>query len=324
MPTPHTYQVRSEDLTPHKLIVVTGSIGWARVRSLMGPEDIQRVNQIRSSKFPLDPHKPITQFTLHNASVMYADPNNPTVEERYVAERLYTSQTYPERGHQFSQDNKGEFLPPLLQRMPDGSARQISDDEIPASQRALPTEPAPGQRATAVLRVFDSSWGKNGLTLAAIILEDEPQWFTGGTTSNLDSDELAARGIVFSGPLTNQTGQVYNDTEALQTQPQQSQTPQTQLQQQNYQQPQVNQATGYAMPTPQTQGINPAATQPQQPQQPQVTNPVAQEVLNAVGAQQNSGASAFGTTPQQSASPNPAPVTSEQPTQGTVRSPWSL
>ena len=327
-----THQILASQIRPGANIIIRGQIEYARVRSLMGPEDIDKLNNARTkSRYKLDRNKPLTRLSLYNAEVVPQSPDGQmTPEEFYVYERMFQTQDKPELGNRWNIDNKGNRLPALL-KVVDGQARQIMDDEIPPSSMSIPTEPARDQLVTVILNVYPSDGGNNGIGIQAIIFNDEPQWFSGGNSVNTGA--LAALGITLSGPIINQTGTIATETPAQPTEvaapvqapvatpvaPAQVAAPVVApavapavpvVQQAAPQNTVVDAASGLAMPAPVTQAVAPVAP---------VVNPAAAQILGAVAQQQVpaqapvQAGSAFGTTPEaQPAGPTP------------VDSPWSI
>ena len=336
------HQISASQIRPGANIIIKGQIEYVRVRSLMGPEDIDKLNQARTrSKYKLDRNKPLTRLSLYNTEVVPQSPDRKlTIEEYYVYERMFQTQDKPELGNRWNIDNKGNRLPALL-KVVDGQARQIMDDEVPSSSMSIPTEPAKDQIVTVILNVYPSDGGNNGIGIQAIIFNDEPQWFSGG--SSVNTGTLAALGITLSGPIINQTGTIAVETPAQQTEvaapvapvaapvqqvaaaPVQAPiAPAVPVVQQAAPQNTVVDATsGLAMPAPVTQAVAPVA--PAVPVVPAVApaapNPQAAQLLNAVAQQQQAPvqadpASAFGVTPEA----QPQPVAPE----ASVDSPWAI
>ena len=336
------HQILASQIRPGANIIIRGQIEYARVRSLMGPEDIDKLNNARTkSRYKLDRNKPLTRLSLYNAEVVPQSPDGQmTPEEFYVYERMFQTQDKPELGNRWNIDNKGNRLPALL-KVVDGQARQIMDDEIPASSMSIPTEPAKDQLVTVILNVYPSDGGNNGIGIQAIIFNDEPQWFSGGNSVNTGA--LAALGITLSGPIVNQTGTIATETPVQQAEvaapvapvapvvaapvqapvaapvaPAQVAAPVVApavptvpaVQQAAPQNTIVDAASGLAMPAPVTQAVAPVTP---------VVNPAAAQILGAVNQQQApaqapvQAGSAFGTTPE------------AQPVEPTsVDSPWSI
>lgn len=356
------HQIRADQIRPGQNIIVRGQIEYARIRSLMGPEDIDKLNVFirarRGNEY--DRNKPMTRLALHHAEVVPQSPDGQmTPEEYYIWERLFTTDDKPELGIRFSMYNKGNKLPVLL-KVVNGQAEQIRDEDIPPSSLSLPTEPAKNQTVTVVLSVYDSKKNYNGVKIQAILFNDEPEWFTGGNSVN--NAALAKLGITLSGPIVAQEGTVINEAPVQQTEvaapvvPAVQQVAPVQVQapvaapvqqvsapvavpavpavpavaQQAALQNTVVDASGLAMPAPVTQAVAPTApvVNPVAPVAAQTApNPLAAQVLGAIAQQQAPSqvqtGSAFGTTPE--AQPV-APVASAPETSEatSIDSPWAI
>lgn len=335
-----THQITASQIRPGSTIILRGKIEYARVRSLMGPEDIDKLNETRRANrkpgapfYPLDRNKPLTRLSLSNVEVVFKSPDGkPDLEEYYVYERLFQTPDKPELGNRWSIDNKGNRLPVLL-KVVDGKAVQITDNEIPVSTMSMPTEPARDQLVTVVLNVYSSGMNaNNGIGLQTIIFDGEPEWFTGGNSA-VNNNALAALGITLSGPIVAQEGVVINEPAqqvaapvAAPVAPAVAQpvapvapvvAPAVPVVQQAAPQNTVVDATsGLAMPAPVTQAVAPVAA----PAVPATPNPQAAQLLNTVAQQQApvqaDPASAFGVTPEA----QPQPVAPE----ASVDSPWAI
>lgn len=344
------HQISASQIRPGSTIILRGKIEYARVRSLMGPEDIDKLNETRRAKrkpgapfYPLDRNKPLTRLSLSNVEVVFKSPDGkPDLEEYYVYERLFQTPDKPELGNRWSIDNKGNRLPVLL-KVVNGEAVQITDNEIPASTMSMPTEPARDQLVTVVLNVYSSGMNaNNGIGLQTIIFDGEPEWFTGGNSA-VNNNALAALGITLSGPIVAQEGVVMNEpaqqvaapvaapVAPAVAQPVAPAAPAVPVvaapvvQQAAPQNTVVDATSGLAMPAPVTQAVAPAApvasVAPVVPAATQAApNPQAAQILNAVAQQQApvqaDPASAFGVTPEA----QPQPVAPE----ASVDSPWAI
>lgn len=340
-----THQITASQIRPGSTIILRGKIEYARVRSLMGPEDIDKLNETRRANrkpgapfYPLDRNKPLTRLSLSNVEVIFKSPDGkPDLEEYYVYERLFQTPEKPELGNRWGIDNKGNRLPVLL-KVIDGKAVQITDNEIPASTMSMPTEPARDQLVTVVLNVYSSGMNaNNGIGLQTIIFDGEPEWFTGGNSA-VNNNALAALGITLSGPIVAQEGVVMNEPAQQAAAPAAPIAPVAApavaapvapvvppipaVQQAAPQNTVVDANSGLAMPAPVTQAVAPVA--PAVPVVPAVApaapNPQAAQLLNAVAQQQApvqaDPASAFGVTPEA----QPQPVAPE----ASVDSPWAI
>ena len=333
-----THQISASQIRPGQNIILRGQIEYARVRSLMGPEDIDTLNKARNrSHYKLDRNKPLTRLALYNAEVVPQNPSGQmTPEEYYVWERMFETADKPELGRRWNIDNKGNRLPILLKAV-DGKAEQIRDEDVPPSSMSMPTEPARDQTVTVVLNVYDSGMGNNGIGIQAIIFSGEPEWFTGGNSVN--NNALAALGITLSGPIVAQEGIVATEApvQAVNAAPVAAPVAPAvapvapaapavpvvpAVQQAAPQNTVVDATSGLAMPAPVTQAVAPVAAPAVpavQPVQQATPNPQAAQLLNAVAQQapvQANPASAFGVTPEA----QPQPVAPE----ASVDSPWAI
>lgn len=337
-----THQITASQIRPGSTIILRGKIEYARVRSLMGPEDIDKLNETRRANrkpgapfYPLDRNKPLTRLSLSNVEVVFKSPDGqPDLEEYYVYERLFQTPEKPELDNRWSIDNKGNRLPVLL-KVVDGKAVQITDNEIPASTMSMPTEPARDQLVTVILNVYSSGMNaNNGIGLQTIIFDGEPEWFTGGNSAVNNNNALAALGITLSGPIVAQEGVVMNEPAQQVAAPVAAPVapavaapvapaaPAVPVVQQAAPQNTVVDATsGLAMPAPVTQAVAPVAAPAVPAVAPATPNPQAAQLLNAVAQQQQAPvqadpASAFGVTPEA----QPQPVAPE----ASVDSPWAI
>ena len=349
-----THQISASQIRPGQNVILRGQIEYARVRSLMGPEDIDKLNQSRTKSFyKLDRNKPLTRLSLYNAEVIPQDPSGQmSIEEYYVWERMFETPDKPELGRRWNIDNKGNKLPILLKAI-DGKAEQIRDKDVPPSSMSMPTEPARDQTVTVVLNVYGSGMGNNGMGIQVIVFGGEPEWFTGGNSVN--NNALAALGITLNGPIVAQEGTLATEAPAQaanaapvapvapvvqpaapvaapvqQVAAAPVQTPVTPVvpvvpavQQAAPQNTVVDATSGLAMPAPVTQAVAPVAAPAVpavQPAAQAAPNPQAAQILNAVAQQQapvQAGpASAFGVTPEA----QPQPVAPE----ASVDSPWAI
>ena len=258
---PSNHQIQAHQLTPGSTVIVKGLIGFSRLRSLMGPQEIIKMNQARTrSMYKLDPNKPITRLNLHHAEVVYADPANPTIEEMFVNERMYTSSQRPERGVQYSIDNKGSVLPILGETQADGRVVQLKPENgnVPADSNGRPAELANDQEVQVVLNVYATSQNP-GVGIQMVVTTGPAKWFSFGIGNQ---DYLAQRGIVFAQPPVAEQAQVQGP-------PQNGTVQGYQAAQPGYDASTVvDPATGLAMPAPVTQ----AATAQAQASAPQAAS----------------------------------------------------
>ena len=184
------YSVSASELTEGELVLVRGKLGFSRLTRLiegaaLDASDARKVqNGMNAVKVP---H---TTATLTEAEVICKDPANPTVEERYVAERRYASAKRPETGANYSIDSKGKNLPVIA----------VPGDDGKVVQDTVGRELAQGLDVTLVLRVYKAKgYSNRGLSLDQVIVNEPVRYYAGNTSTA----ELAARGIVFAAPPQN-------------------------------------------------------------------------------------------------------------------------
>ncbi|MBT8162931.1 MULTISPECIES: hypothetical protein [Arthrobacter] len=182
-----TTTVTAEQLTEGSIVLVRGKLGFARLTRLIEGAELQASDARRAQNNMNPVGVPHTTATLTHADVLLKDPANPTLEERFVAERRYPSRKRPETGANYSIDSKGRNLPVIA--IPDGNGKVVQD----TSGQEL----AQGLDVTLVLRTYKpKKYNKRGLALEQIIVNEPVKYYAG----NANADELAARGIVFVAP----------------------------------------------------------------------------------------------------------------------------
>lgn len=183
------YSISASQLAEGTRVFIRGKLGFARLtRPIAGPElAASDQRKIQNGMSPVG--KAHTTATITEAEVGFADPANPTVEEKFVSERCYVSAKNPDTGANYSIDSKGTSLPIIA--IPSASGDGTFD------QDASGQELAQGLDVTLVLRVYKpKNFVNRGLALDQVIVNETPRYYTGGVSTN----ELAARGIVFNAP----------------------------------------------------------------------------------------------------------------------------
>ena len=269
-------EIKAHQLTEGQTVVIRGTLEYSRLMSLISGDELQRsIAQQRQMGVTYPTTKEHTRIVLRDAQVLYADPNNPTAEEQYAAQKLYQSKKNPEKGMMYSMDNKSPFLPPIwVPANPANLAEgyeQLTDPEGELDN---------GLNVSVVLETFKSGNNANlGLGLTSVVVNEAPRYYI---NNRVDRDKLAAMGIVFKSNPVNPT---YNlAPQAGGDQPQQDNTDNQGMPTPGIgQQPQQNQAQPQQQynqqPTPQ-QGQQQYAPQPQAPQQNQVQSQPAQPQQN--------------------------------------------
>lgn len=187
--------ISAENLRPGQTIFVDGFISFSRLaRAIEGAELARRTAESKSLYPTLEPH---TTISLVDAVVVYADPNNPTDEELFVAKGVYTSAKGANAGRTaYSIDNKGTNLPAVFQ------PNEVAPGETQThSQLILKSDLATGLKVTLVLNTFDSKHPKKGVGLQQVILHEPAKYYSaGGNTA-----ALSARGIIITGDVKRVT-----------------------------------------------------------------------------------------------------------------------
>ena len=176
--------ISTQSLTPGELFCVRGKLTYGRLAKQVDGEELEKDKQRRAARGMRPIERPYTSATITDAYVPLKDKNNPTLEERYAQESLYTSHANGSHGFNFSAVNRGNRLPWIGVRDP--------QDPMKIEQLVLPNELASGLDVTLVMRVFQGKPNK-GVTLDGVILNEPPRYFASAdpTTS------LSALGITF-------------------------------------------------------------------------------------------------------------------------------
>jgi hypothetical protein len=185
--------ISAESLRADQYVLVRGHTSFSRLARLIeGPELEKRAAEgaARGQQYPTNvPH---TTISLVDPTVIFEDPNAPTQEELYVQGKFFQLHKGANAGKtSFSIDNKSTNLANVFEPDPDnpGSHRQL----------ILGSDLATGLDVTLVLRTFKpKNHPKKGLGLQQIILHEAPRYFS----QSVNTEELAARGITISGPVT--------------------------------------------------------------------------------------------------------------------------
>ncbi|MGB3673967.1 MAG: hypothetical protein WA988_05980 [Candidatus Nanopelagicales bacterium] len=184
------------NIRPKIIIVVEGTVEFARTASLIQGAELERRVRNSPSQFPNT--MPHTTITLSQPKIIQADPAQIGWEEAFVRSSFFEYRKNPEKGFGFEAQNLTRNLPTLLAVDPEnpGSHRQIVNVE---------GEIAKGTIVRLVLSTFQSKDDKGkpraklGVGLEAIILSTaEVPYAPKAGPRNLD---LSSYGITFSEPL---------------------------------------------------------------------------------------------------------------------------
>lgn len=176
--------ISTQSLTPGELFCVRGKLTYGRLAKQVDGEELERDKQRRAARGMRPIERPYTSATITDAYVPLKDKNNPTLEERYAQESLYTSHANGSHGFNFSAVNRGNRLPWIGVRDP--------QDPMKIEQLMLPNELASGLDVTLVMRVFQGKPNK-GVTLDGVILNEPPRYFASADPTA----SLSALGITF-------------------------------------------------------------------------------------------------------------------------------
>lgn len=179
-------QININSLEVGTIIKVRGKVAFSRVRSQIAGEELKKVND-RNRQYG----RPVvesahTKLDMKLCTVLCQDPNNLTLAERFIQERLYQSQKHPENGFCYQAMNKGKFLPQICEPVPGTNPpemRQFEPEEIKG-------ELANDLDVTVFLRVFKGN-PNNGLSLDFICVNEPIRFYTPG-----NADALAKAGII--------------------------------------------------------------------------------------------------------------------------------
>lgn len=176
--------ISTQSLTPGELFCVRGKLTYGRLAKQVDGEELEKDKQRRAARGMRPIERPYTSATITDAYVPLKDKNNPTLEERYAQESLYTSHANGSHGFNFSAVNRGNRLPWIGVRDP--------QDPMKIEQLMLPNELASGLDVTLVMRVFQGKPNK-GVTLDGVILNEAPRYYASADPSA----SLSALGITF-------------------------------------------------------------------------------------------------------------------------------
>lgn len=168
-------------------IYLNGVIDFSHISTRLDGDELKDDNTRRIANRLRAIDKPHSRISITHAYVAYADPNNPTLGEQYVAERLYDSQKHPEKGKCYTALNKSRNLPEVYRR-DDANATQLDPVTLTPG-----SEPASGLNVTLLLRTFATNQN-NGISLDAVIINEKNIRFAGSVTAN----SLMSRGLQIS------------------------------------------------------------------------------------------------------------------------------
>lgn len=285
-------QFNSANLKLDEYIAVKGIIEFSRTCSLIEGAELEKANQRRIARNLRPKRTPYISVTVSNATIVPADKVNGTFTyaENYIAERFYYSRTKADGLARYAIENNAT-RPPYMGYLDANNPGKFIQD---TSGRDF----AVGTEVVLMLKTIQSKDGNKGIALEQIIAQTTNPSYYG--VNNVDTNQLATFGIVYSTPLVPQSfannSSNDNQTSVANTNVATMQAPANQ-----FAQPQV---AAVAQPAV-NQFVQQPQVQPQMqvPQQPQVQAPAAQPVAsvapvqNQVAPNAQSG-SAFNPTPE--------------------------
>jgi hypothetical protein len=179
--------INLSSVEPGTIIQVRGKVAFSRVRSQIKDDELRRTNERNRLNGRLEIDKAHTKLSLKNCTLVVKDPNNLTMGERYVQERMFLSQKHPENGYCYEGLNKGKYLPVIAHRVPDDptAIQQYEPSELLG-------ELANDLDVTVLMRVFASK-PNNGITLDTIIVNEPIRFYQGGAATSLANAGLTLR-----------------------------------------------------------------------------------------------------------------------------------
>lgn len=181
------YQISSDDLTAGKTVVVRGIVTWC---TFLHPADtdekIKAANARRAAVNVKPVNYPHVEFNIRDCEVVYADSANPTLEERYVAERMKPSRKDPNGPVYFSR-TLGSLRLPTFTKMNDQGEAEVF----------MPTDDlAAGQEVIVVYNTFNSPANRTrGLGISNIHIPNTVVLYRSNSNAAQAAQALAALGI---------------------------------------------------------------------------------------------------------------------------------
>lgn len=179
--------ITTNQLTPGRIFLVRGKVGFSRLTSRIEGEELQQDIQRRRSKGWLPIEKPYTTITINQAEVIVKDRNSIQPEEQYAIESLYTSSSQRgQGGYSYTANNKGTRALPYI-------AVTRAGEQGVVDQIQPEGELANGLDVTLVMRVFKGK-PNMGVSLDGVIVNEPIRYFD----NTRAGDGLDGFGITFN------------------------------------------------------------------------------------------------------------------------------
>lgn len=167
--------ISTNQLTPGRIFLVRGKVGFSRLTSRIEGEELQQDIQRRRSKGWPPIEKPYTTITINQAEVIVKDRNNIQPEEQYAIESLYTSSSQRSQGgYSYTANNKGTRALPYI-------AVTRAGEQGVVDQIQPEGELANGLDVTLVMRVFKGK-PNIGVSLDGVIVNEPIRYFDNNRT----------------------------------------------------------------------------------------------------------------------------------------------
>lgn len=179
--------ITTNQLTPGRIFLVRGKVGFSRLTSRIEGEELQQDIQRRRSKGWLPIEKPYTTITINQAEVIVKNRNNIQPEEQYAIESLYMSSSQRgQGGYSYTANNKGTRALPYIAVTRAGT-QDVVDQIQPEGELAN------GLDVTLVMRVFKGK-PNMGVSLDGVIVNEPIRYFD----NTRAGDGLDGFGITFN------------------------------------------------------------------------------------------------------------------------------
>ena len=173
--------IPAERLREGEVLYLKGRVSYSRIAAqITGAELERRVAQAKARGQLYPTSKPHTTISVIDPVVIPADSNNPTIEERYLAEKIFTLKSGDNAGKQaFSVDNTTRTLPQVFAPNANGVHEQVQ----------LTGDLDTDLDVVLVIRVFKSSYEKRGLSLDKVIVNEPLRYYQ--SADSIDTAMLA-------------------------------------------------------------------------------------------------------------------------------------
>lgn len=192
-------------------VYITGTVDYSHIATKIEGAELDADNARKVAKGMRAIDKPHTRMTISNAVINYGDPNNKTIAEQYVEEKMYTSPDHPEKGTCFMALNKSKNYPELYSR--ENNISNVLENIVAEGELSV------GTNVTLMVRFFSTKQNK-GMSLDAVIVNAKNiRWNMGGNSAVANG--LLARGfqIANSAPVDEVRSQLAANTAPVQPAP---------------------------------------------------------------------------------------------------------